>query len=443
MYIAYEYVPGRTLRHALDHGELDDERAVEAAAQILEGLAHAHAARDRPPRHQAVERAARGRSGHLRQAARLRARPGDRGGDPDRRGRRARDARVHLAGAAARKARRAVDRRVVDRRPALGGARAPPPVRRGPVPRRREEDRARRAVARERAARPAASRSSELVDRALAVDPASDRRPRGSPQTSAARCTRRDRRPPGACPCAPPCRPRFRRSCAAVGPAVPRGPARRLDDREPGVLPRLLAGGTRRRRGAADVPRPSARAGVRPRRARAAAREHRPRALRSPTGSPPARGSRSSGPSRAPACSSSRGRCWLRSARSAWSRWPRCPLGIPGAAPPSRSPPCSAPAIVAALGGHHLPLAGGDAADLSIGGIADPLGAASALWNGAGRVACVPARNDRARGGGGGRRSLPPPRSLGRRAVRRAAAHADAPGRTRARPRCRSSPPPG
>ena len=42
VYIAYEYVPGRTLRHALDHGELDDERAVEAAAQILEGLAHAH-----------------------------------------------------------------------------------------------------------------------------------------------------------------------------------------------------------------------------------------------------------------------------------------------------------------------------------------------------------------------------------------------------------------
>jgi eukaryotic-like serine/threonine-protein kinase len=42
VYIAYQYVPGRTLRHALDNGELDDERAVEAAAQILEGLAHAH-----------------------------------------------------------------------------------------------------------------------------------------------------------------------------------------------------------------------------------------------------------------------------------------------------------------------------------------------------------------------------------------------------------------
>jgi hypothetical protein len=42
VYIAYEYVPGRTLRHALQEGELDDEAAVEAAAQVLEGLAHAH-----------------------------------------------------------------------------------------------------------------------------------------------------------------------------------------------------------------------------------------------------------------------------------------------------------------------------------------------------------------------------------------------------------------
>jgi hypothetical protein len=42
VYIAYEYVPGRTLRHALQHGELDDDAAVEVAAQVLEGLAHAH-----------------------------------------------------------------------------------------------------------------------------------------------------------------------------------------------------------------------------------------------------------------------------------------------------------------------------------------------------------------------------------------------------------------
>ena len=43
VYIAYEYVPGQTLREALRAGELDDAAAVEAAAQILEGLAHAHA----------------------------------------------------------------------------------------------------------------------------------------------------------------------------------------------------------------------------------------------------------------------------------------------------------------------------------------------------------------------------------------------------------------
>jgi Protein kinase domain len=43
VYIAYEYVPGRTLRHALERGELDDEASIEAAAQILDGLAHAHA----------------------------------------------------------------------------------------------------------------------------------------------------------------------------------------------------------------------------------------------------------------------------------------------------------------------------------------------------------------------------------------------------------------
>jgi hypothetical protein len=43
VYIAYEYVPGRTLRDALRNGELDDHGAIEAAAQVLEALAHAHA----------------------------------------------------------------------------------------------------------------------------------------------------------------------------------------------------------------------------------------------------------------------------------------------------------------------------------------------------------------------------------------------------------------
>jgi hypothetical protein len=42
VYIAYEYTPGRTFREALRAGELDDAAAIEAAAQMLEGLAHAH-----------------------------------------------------------------------------------------------------------------------------------------------------------------------------------------------------------------------------------------------------------------------------------------------------------------------------------------------------------------------------------------------------------------
>src|SRR6266581_5911821 len=42
VYIAYEYVPGRTLREAMRADELDDRAAIEVAAQISEALAHAH-----------------------------------------------------------------------------------------------------------------------------------------------------------------------------------------------------------------------------------------------------------------------------------------------------------------------------------------------------------------------------------------------------------------
>jgi hypothetical protein len=44
VYIAYEYVPGQTFRETLRAGQLDDRSAIEACAQICEGLAHAHAA---------------------------------------------------------------------------------------------------------------------------------------------------------------------------------------------------------------------------------------------------------------------------------------------------------------------------------------------------------------------------------------------------------------
>src|SRR5262245_33820111 len=36
VYIAYEYVPGRTLRQAIQRGELDDRATLEATAQILD-----------------------------------------------------------------------------------------------------------------------------------------------------------------------------------------------------------------------------------------------------------------------------------------------------------------------------------------------------------------------------------------------------------------------
>jgi serine/threonine-protein kinase len=42
VYIAYEYVAGRTLREAMRMGEIGDEDAVEIAAQVLDALAHAH-----------------------------------------------------------------------------------------------------------------------------------------------------------------------------------------------------------------------------------------------------------------------------------------------------------------------------------------------------------------------------------------------------------------
>jgi eukaryotic-like serine/threonine-protein kinase len=43
VYIVYEYVQGQTLREAIRAGQVSDAAAVETAAQILEGLAHAHA----------------------------------------------------------------------------------------------------------------------------------------------------------------------------------------------------------------------------------------------------------------------------------------------------------------------------------------------------------------------------------------------------------------
>jgi hypothetical protein len=43
LYISYEYVPGITLRQALRSRQLGDDGAIESAAQVLDGLAFAHA----------------------------------------------------------------------------------------------------------------------------------------------------------------------------------------------------------------------------------------------------------------------------------------------------------------------------------------------------------------------------------------------------------------
>ena len=42
VYIAYEHVNGKTMRQALRDGEIDDRRAIEVCAQILDALEHAH-----------------------------------------------------------------------------------------------------------------------------------------------------------------------------------------------------------------------------------------------------------------------------------------------------------------------------------------------------------------------------------------------------------------
>ncbi len=42
VYIAYAYVPGRTFRESLRSGSVTDADAIEVAAQVLDGLAHAH-----------------------------------------------------------------------------------------------------------------------------------------------------------------------------------------------------------------------------------------------------------------------------------------------------------------------------------------------------------------------------------------------------------------
>ncbi len=206
------------MREATRSGKLTDAGAVEAAAQILEGLAHAHGKgivhRDVKPANVLLED---GPEISIRLLdfglARFAA-----GGDADRRRRRARDARVHLAGAAAWRGGVSGERRVVGRGDALGSARRPPPVLGAVAARDLEEDRGRRSAAGEgpagpaEAARrrdrtrapprshPAALRSRAREDAAARAKKARlpRRRPRRSPLPPSAAGSRRPRRARGA-----------------------------------------------------------------------------------------------------------------------------------------------------------------------------------------------------------------------------------------------------
>ena len=100
VYIAYEYVAGSTLRELLRAGQLTDRDAVEVAAQVLEGLAHAHrhgiVHRDVKPSNVLVEDGAEVSVA----PARLRSRAVRRGGHAHRDRRRPRNAGLHRARAA-------------------------------------------------------------------------------------------------------------------------------------------------------------------------------------------------------------------------------------------------------------------------------------------------------------------------------------------------------
>ncbi len=193
VYIAYEYVPGRTLREALRSGELTDEDVVEVAAQVLDALAHAHRAgivhRDVKPSNILLENQRRAR----RPAPRLRARPVRRGRHAHRRRRRPRDACLHRARAPRGRGRDGRERRLVGRRAPLGGALGAPSLLGRPAPGGRGGDPGGSAAPRHGAERPPPPATRRGRRRALA-------RPRQATASLGARGRAQERPSQGAPP---------------------------------------------------------------------------------------------------------------------------------------------------------------------------------------------------------------------------------------------------
>ena len=120
-YIVLEYVEGETLKERIRRmGRLPIDEAIAYAIEIARALGAAHARADRPPRHQAPERARR--RGGLGQGHRLRHRPLARGGGADRGRPRARHDRLRVARAGARPRRRRPVRHLLARHRALRDA---------------------------------------------------------------------------------------------------------------------------------------------------------------------------------------------------------------------------------------------------------------------------------------------------------------------------------
>ena len=191
VYIAYEYVGGRTLRDAMRSGDLRRRPGRRGGGADPRRARARPQPRHRPSRRQAVERPARRGRRHLGAPARLRARAVRRGRDADRGRRRPRHARVHLPRAAPRRGGLLGERRLGGRDPALGGARRAS-TRSGACRCRRWPARSRRAARR-------CSRSGPTCR--SGCWPRSRTRPR---------TTRRSARPPR----------RWRRSCAALSRAA-------------------------------------------------------------------------------------------------------------------------------------------------------------------------------------------------------------------------------